>query len=136
MTADDHEAVMAFWETIEGIYLHQEETETSEGFTRTLARNEALSTVACDDGRIVGAVLCTHDGRRGTLRHLAVHKDYRKKGIGRALVEHSLAALRREGIRGAIVAVLKDNPQGRAFWERLGYERIDSVDWYVRHEKS
>jgi len=93
MTADDHEAVMAFWETIEGIYLHHDETESREGLARTLARNEGLSTVACDGGRIVGAVLCTHDGRRGTLRHLAVHKDHRRKGVGRVLVERSLAAL-------------------------------------------
>ena len=40
-----------------------------------LARNPGLSTVAVLDGRLAGAALCGHDGRRGLLHHLAVRDD-------------------------------------------------------------
>jgi ribosomal protein S18 acetylase RimI-like enzyme len=37
-------------------------------------------------GVILGAVLCGNDGRRGYLHHLAVAAEWRRRGIGKALV--------------------------------------------------
>ena len=69
--------------------------------------------------RLRGAVLCGHDGRRGVLYRLAVATSHRRRGLGRALVERSLAALRAEGIPRCMLYVLAVDGGGLEFWWAL-----------------
>jgi ribosomal protein S18 acetylase RimI-like enzyme len=71
--------------------------------------------------RIVGAVLCGHDGRRGYLHHLAVAPAHRHNGIGRALVEACLAKLGHIGIQKCNIFLFSDNEPGEAFWKHIGW---------------
>ena len=48
------------------------------------------------DGRIVGSILCGHDGRRGCLYHVCVDEDYRRHGIGKRMVVFAMKALKEE----------------------------------------
>ena len=73
------------------------------------------------DGKIVGAILAGHDGRRGYLYHLAVAQAARRRRIGSALVSAALEALAREGIRKAALVAFGTNASGNAFWERMGF---------------
>ena len=93
-----------------------------------------LATAAKESGdesphsknRIMGAVLCGHDGRRGYLHHLAVAAAWRRKGIGRDLVEACLTGLGSAGIPKCNIFLLADNELGKAFWTHNGWnERGD-----------
>lgn len=64
---EDFDAVIALWRRTEGVGLN--ESDTRRAITAYLRRNPKLSFVAEKDGRIIGAVLCGHDGRRGYLHH-------------------------------------------------------------------
>ena len=76
--------------------------------------------------RIVGAVLCGHDGRRGYLHHLAVTAPCRRQGIGQALVDACLTGLASVGIPKCNIFLLADNELGKAFWTHNGWnERCD-----------
>jgi ribosomal protein S18 acetylase RimI-like enzyme len=121
MTSDDLDAVRRLWASVEGVELA--EGDNVEELRRYLARNPGLSTVAVDDsGAIVGAVLCGHDGRRGLIYHLAVASPQRGRGVGRAVMRRSLAALKAEGITRVLLLVATDNADGQAFWRREGWE--------------
>ena len=48
----------------------------------------------------------------------------RGRGLGKRLLDESLADLRRIGIKRVIIMVADDNPSGREFWKRSGYEEI------------
>ena len=75
---------------------------------------------------LAAAVLCCHDGRRGYLYHLGVAAAFRKLGLGRLLVEHSLAKLKDEGISRCSIFLIVGNEVGEAFWKRTGWrERTD-----------
>lgn len=125
MTIDDYDEVSSLWRNTEGVGL-DERTDTREGIGSYLARNPELSYVARQERRIVGAVLCGHDGRRGYLHHLAVVSEWRQKGIGRALVEACLVQLSSIGIPKCNIFLFADNEQGKAFWKHNGWnERID-----------
>jgi len=80
-----------------------------------LVRNAGLNSTASADDRIVCAILAGHDGRRGYIYHLAIHRDFRKKGIARKLVQRSIAALVEAGIQKCHIFIFNDNSDGIAF---------------------
>lgn len=124
MTMDDYDEAMALWQATEGMGLRP--SDAPEHIARYLERNPGLSFVARDGDRLVGTVLCGHDGRRGYLQHLAVDRAYRRQGIGRALVERVLAALRSININKCHLFVIKENAPAVDFWRRIG--------WHVRDD--
>lgn len=115
LTIADYEAVLALWQRTEGMGLGA--SDTREAIAFFLERNPSLSLVACDaTGKILGAVLCGHDGRRGYLHHLAVEKSVRKTGIGRALVDACLDRLAALKIEKCNLFLMAGNTAGRTFW--------------------
>ncbi len=122
MRITDMPAARTLWKNTEGVGLMPD--ETPQLLAAFLTRNPGISSVAVsDDGRLLGAMLGGHDGRRGYLYHLAVVPEYRGRGLARSLVEHSLGALAAAGIAKASIMVYADNKPGLAFWERLGWNR-------------
>lgn len=97
MTMDDFEQVHNLWMEISGFGIRSID-DSKEGVERFIRRNPTTSMVAEMDGRIVGAILCGHDGRRAGLYHVCVREAYRKHGIGQKLVERCLEALKKEKI--------------------------------------
>ncbi len=127
MTIADYEDVIELWQATEGIHLSR--SDTREGIARYLERNPEMSFVArTEEGKLAGAALCGHDGRRGYLHHLAVHTDCRGMGIGRQLSDRCIAALRAAGIHKCHLFVIRRNLSGKAFWQQTGWEeRTDLV---------
>ena len=68
MTIDDYEEVYHLWKQIKGFGIRSID-DSREGVERFLMRNPTTSVVAEKDGKIVGSILCGHDGRRGCLYH-------------------------------------------------------------------
>lgn len=126
MSIKDYDEVRALWESSDGIVLS--DIDTRERLTTFLERNPGLSLVARDGDRLVGAVLCAHDGRRGYIDQLVVHPDYRRQGIGRSLAARCLYNLMQLGIRKLHLFVYEDNQNAIAFWRSLGWsERVELV---------
>ena len=54
----------------------------------------------------------------------------KRRGVGKALVEAALAALSAQGITRAKLDAFKDNEEGNAFWEAMGFfHRSDLYYW-------
>ena len=106
--------------------------DTRERLRAYLTRNPGFSTVARDADRIVGALLCGHDGRRGSFYHVAVQPAYRRRGVAERMVERSLACLRQAGLSTAFVFTHVDNGDAQAFWRNTGWEHCDWVQYHYR----
>lgn len=120
MIIRDYDAVVSFWRGIPGIGLDAD-SDSRRGIRRYLKRNPGLSFVALSKGRIVGAVLSGHDGRRGYLHHLAVAPSYRKLGIGKTLAARCLRALGKQGIPKCNIFLFRSNTAGKSFWTHNGW---------------
>lgn len=118
----DLTAAHRLWSESPGIVLSH--GDSVEELKRYLLRNPGLSHGAFVGEELVGAVLAGHDGRRGLLYHLAVRPSAQGSGVGRRLVELSLAGLKAAGITRVLILVLRDNEAGRSFWNRQGWEEI------------
>ena len=128
MRADAIADALALWGATEGLTLRG--ADEPAALARFLERNPGLSLVAVQEGRVAGAVLCGHDGRRGYIHHLAVAADVRRRGIGRALVDAALAGLSRDGITKCHLFVRIDNPAAARFWTTLGWQLREDVWMY------
>ena len=109
------------WYASDGVGLS--DSDSAQNTARFLARNPGLSLAAVDGAKLVGCVLCGHDGRRGFIHHLVVEATHRRQGVGRALVEHAVRGLREAGIHKCHLLVFNENAAGRAFWKKLGAEQ-------------
>ena len=119
---DDYDAALQLWQRVEG--LEVAEGDDKEGVAQFVARNPGLSRVAIDESRVVGVAMCGHDGRRGYIYHLAVDPAYQAHGLGKRLMNECLRGLRRAGLKRALILVANDNPRGRKFWRRCGWEEV------------
>ncbi|HVU34156.1 MAG TPA: GNAT family N-acetyltransferase [Opitutaceae bacterium] len=115
----DFPEILALWRSCEGLGLNASDTRQAIG--RFLNRNRNLSPVVCHQGKIVAAVLCGHDGRRGYLHHLAVAAAHRRNGIGRALAAECLRRLAALHVAKCNIFLYRTNAAGRAFWIRQGW---------------
>ena len=126
MVQADYEAVYALWQATEGMGLSS--ADSRDVISAYLERNPGMCFVATADDRLVGAVICGHDGRRGMISHLAVSTDNRGQGIGGRLVEACEAALAQAGIERCHIFVFASNEYARQFWKARGwFERPELV---------
>ena len=129
MTIEDYEGVKDLWMTIKGFAIRSID-DSYEGVERFLKRNPTTSVVAIDDGRIVGAILCGHDGRRGCLYHVCVKEEFRRHGIGKAMVVFCMNELKKEKISKVSLIAFSTNDIGNAFWNEIGWSRRRDLNYY------
>ena len=113
ITVNDYDQLYEMWAITENIGLSN--ADTRNAIAGYLERNPGFSTALQEDGKIIGAVLCGHDGRRGYLYHLVVRPEYRGCGLARKLVDISLGKLSRAGIEKCHIMVIAGNEDGRNF---------------------
>ena len=129
MTIEDYEGVYGLWMKIKGFGIRSVD-DSKEGVAKFLRRNPGTSVVCEKDGKIVGAILCGHDGRRGCLYHVCVDPEYRLQGIGKAMVVFAMEALHREQINKVSLIAFTENDIGNAFWKEIGWTKREDLNYY------
>jgi ribosomal protein S18 acetylase RimI-like enzyme len=91
---------------------------------------DGLVLVALDQGRVVGFALAEIRGphkvyrleRYGALDTVAVAADYRRRGVGEAMLREILNWLRSKNVGRVELEVLSGNDVGYGFWRKLGFK--------------
>jgi len=120
MSRKDYDGVYELWSSCDGLGLHEID-DSENGIAKFLSRNPETCFIALLDGKVIGAILAGHDGRRGYIYHLAVAEQHRGKGIGKELVSCAVQGLERLGIQKAALVVFTNNEDGNQFWEKAGF---------------
>jgi len=120
----DYDQVIAIWREAWG---DGRPGDAASALAYHLTHDPGPFLVAELDGRVVGTVLGSWDGRWAWVTRLAVHVDYRRRGLAKLLmaeVEQRLVAL---GAPFAALLVGTENSAAMGLYRTLGYQRHDHV---------
>jgi ribosomal protein S18 acetylase RimI-like enzyme len=126
---DEIEAVLSLWKEAESTV---SVTDTLQYLYQTLVEPSALVLIAELDNRLIGTVIGTFDGWPGNIYRLAVHPDYRRQGIARALVTEVEKRFVQQGVKRVTALVEKDHPWATGFWDAVSYQQDTRMVRYVR----
>lgn len=129
MMQEDYDEVYQLWTSIKGFAIRSID-DSREGISIFLKRNPTTSVVAVEDEKVVGSILCGHDGRRGCCYHVCVAPDYRRRGIGKSMVVYAMEALYKENINKVSLIAFTKNDIGNAFWNQIGWTRREDLNYY------
>jgi [ribosomal protein S5]-alanine N-acetyltransferase len=119
ISLDDLPEMLALWRAAQ---LQISPTDSDRGLRRHLALSGNLAWALCDtDGRIIGTLLGSDDGRRGWINHLAIHPDAQGKGYGQRLMTGVTTRLTAQGCEKVNLLVRQSNQQVVPFYEKIGF---------------
>jgi len=126
MQIADYDDVYQLWTNTTGMGLRSLD-DSRAGISRFIERNPNTCFIAQTHDKLIGVILCGNDGRRGYIYHVAVSPTYRKRGIGKSLVDVALNALKNEHITKVALVVFRSNDLGNEFWSSIGFETRDDL---------
>ncbi len=129
-TMKDYDEVYQLWKRTPGVGLRKVD-DSIEGIEKFLKRNPVTNFVAEEDNHIVGVIFSGHDGRRGYIYHACIDENYRRRSIGRKLMERITESMKDEGITKLGLVCFTENKKGNEFWSGLGYECRSDLNYYT-----
>ena len=107
--------------------------------TRRLAQTNSLMEVAVESvgGRIVGVLDVEEEGWRHVawVHNIMLDIDARRQGLGRRLVERTIAWARRRGLRAVMLETQTNNVPACLFYLRLGFQLVGiNTAFYTNHD--
>ena len=108
----------------------------SENSVASELENElALWLVAEESGQVCGYVGSQTVLGETDMMNVAVHPDFRRRGIAEALVNALVEALKAKGSHCLTLEVRASNAPARALYEKLGFSNIGTRKNYYRNPK-
>ena len=127
---DDYDAICELWQAA-GLSVRPRGRDARPEYLKQLHTFPTTYLVAECRGRIVGVVFGTHDVRKGWINRLAVHPEFRRRGIAKLLVARCEAALAEQGIGIVSALVEEGNEPSARFFRQCGYA-TDVPVYYFR----
>ena len=126
LTVDDHDAIIRLWKEAGLESVRLQGRDSHDAFAAQLAAGQRVIGLE-DAGQLIGAVLVTHDTRKGWINRLAIHPDHRRKGYATELIAAAEQELRAMGFQVFAVLIEADNNASQELFAREGYKAHDIV---------
>ncbi len=128
---EDYDVLIKLWKEA-ALPFKPKGRDSRDSIVSELKHGNAIFLVAEREGRLIGSIFGTHDGRKGWINRLAVHPDFQKQGIARMLVEKVEDNLSGIGIN--IIAILIEdwNDVSIQAFERMGYIKHPEIHYYTK----
>jgi ribosomal protein S18 acetylase RimI-like enzyme len=133
MTIGDYDSLIALWK--EGNIPYRPQGRDSKKNIRwQLQQSTSFYFVAADKRKIVGAILGTHDGRKGWINRLIIASSYRQKGIAKRLIEEVELYLEAIGIN-IVACLIEDwNAASMQVFKQLGYTKHTDILYFSKRK--
>jgi ribosomal protein S18 acetylase RimI-like enzyme len=128
--AADVDSILLFWK--QAAEDSNRPTDSREAVSGLIRRDPEALLLVMEADQIVGSLVIGWDGWRCHLYRLAVHPQYRRRGIGSALLERAEQRFLAYGGTRADAMVLDGNGPAQGLWSRAGYRRQGEWSRWVK----
>jgi ribosomal protein S18 acetylase RimI-like enzyme len=132
---DDYDPLIELWKEAQLPY-KPNGRDSRDRIALEITHPNAVFLIAETDGKIVGSIFGTHEGRKGWINRLAISPGYRRRGIAATLVAKVEDHLSDLGID--IVACLVEgwNMDSLEVFEKLGYTRHPDIFYFSKRKRA
>ena len=131
----DYRELIKLWERAK-LPIKPRGRDSRAHIAREMRANPGFFIGAFDGRLLAGAVIASHDGRKGWLNRVAVDPDYRGRGIAQALTTAGEKALRRHGIRIFGLLIHTRNEASLSLAKKLGYAVHDDIVYLSKRDSA
>ena len=134
--ASDYERLRRLWDA-SGLHIKPEGRDSQQAFEKQmLSDQQVVLGMESDSGELVGAVMTTHDGRKGWINRLAVHPDYRRSGIAKQLIKAAEEQLKMQGMTVIAALIEPDNYASLMLFISEGYTEWPGMHYVTKRQSS
>jgi len=128
----DEAAVVALWSRCG---LLRPWNDPHQDIARKRRVQRELFLVCEVDDQLVASVMAGYDGHRGWINYLAVDPLFRRRGLGRLLMEEVQQRLQSLGCSKINLQIRRENVEAVAFYERIGFSEDAVLSFGKRLER-
>ena len=128
---DDYDALLDLWRRA-GLHSLRPQGRDSRAALAGQLTSGTLTILGIDvDGQLVGAVVATHDSRKGWINRLAVDPHHRKRGHAARLITAAEDWLGEQGIHIVACLIEAGNDASLALFRKAGYSELPTKLRYL-----
>jgi len=95
---------------------------SEKDFLNELYNKSALTKVAAFEDNIIGYICINYHLHESQILNLAVHPDFRRRGVATILMDNAIGELKKRGCVFVYLKVRLSNAGAQKFYELLGFE--------------
>jgi ribosomal protein S18 acetylase RimI-like enzyme len=133
LTIKDYDEIIDLWK-VAGLPFKPHGRDSREAIAWQMHENPDFFLGAFENGRLIGIVILSCDGRKGWINRLAVHPQHQRQGIAKALIVEGERILRKHGIR-IFCALIEDyNEVSKNLFRKCGYVEHRDIIYFSKRD--
>ncbi|MCK4856921.1 MAG: GNAT family N-acetyltransferase [candidate division Zixibacteria bacterium] len=133
LRATDYDDIVRVWNEAKLDY-RPRGRDNRENLTAELRRSPRFSLGAFAEGKLIGTIVGTCDGRKGCINRLAVTPEYRSRDIAKKLISLCEKELKAAGAKVLFCLIEDDNQTSIKLFEKAGYLRGDNIVYLSKRD--
>jgi len=131
----DYDALITLWNDAQ-LPFKPKGRDKRDKIEYELKQGRDIFLIAEINGKIVGSVFGTHDGRKGWINRLAVAPEFQRQDIAKKLIAEVEDRFSELGI-DIIACLVEDwNTKSLQVFEKLGYEKHSDIVYFSKRKDS
>lgn len=133
ISTSEIEEMLGVWSEA-GLPVKMKGRDTVENLTKQVVADPDLFIGAFENGRMVGVIVGSDDGRKGWINRLAIVPYARRSGLARTLVKRCEDVLRARGRQILCVLIEEYNDASKVLFTSMGYIREEEIVYYAKRD--
>ena len=133
LNSSDYDRLADLWRR-GGLIVRWTGRDSREAFSRQLDCGVQTVLGMLYGDSLVGAVIVSHDSRKGWINRLVVDPDFRRQRIGSCLINAAESFLHQRDIDVIAVLILEENSVSRFAFSQAGYLHDPAVGYYSKRK--
>jgi len=130
---EDYPKLVELWSKA-GLPFKPKGRDSPQAIAKQIEENPDFFMGTFENGRLIGAIIASSDGRKGWINRLAVDPEYWRRGVARALIAEAEKALRQKGLKVFCALIEDSNKASKELFKKCGYVEHRDIIYFSKRE--